>query len=276
MSIGEFKQLQIGGLVSFNSFLSTSADKQVSLLFARPSLDDSEAKAVLFVIHVDLALTASSVGFLDDGFTYFYGEKEYLWGMNTVFCIDDIREAEDGLCQVKLIVTRNDDSQLKQLTDYMRREVSTLSGLSRLGNLMIEMGERSKAKDIYETLLQEEADPCTIQQLGFIAHQMNDLDTALGHYRRALSLFATSLSPNDHRLATIYSNIGCVLNDNGRLREALNHLKRTIELHRSLHKPDDLHIVCTVASPNLAKLLSLVFYLYVEGSRLQQHSYGSR
>ena len=170
--------------------------------------------------------------------------------MNTVFCVDQIREDEDGLCQVNLIMARNDDSQLKQLTDYMRREVSILPGLQRLGNLMIDMGEWSKAKDIYETLLREEADPCTIQQLGFIAHQMNDLDTALKHYQHALAVFASSLSSNDSELATIYSNIGCVLNDKGRLREALEHLKRTLKLQRSVQKPNDLHIVCTLALSN--------------------------
>ena len=247
MSNEEFKQLQVGGLISFNSFLSTSADQQVSLVFARSSLDDSEAKAILFVIHVDLALASSPVGFLDDGLTYFSGEKEYLWGMNTIFRIDGIREEEDGLFHVNLVMARNDDSQLRQLTDYMRREVSVLSGLQRLGSLMIDMGEWSKAKDIYETLLQEKADPCIIQQLGFIAHQMNDLDAALEHYRHALTIFSTSLSPNDPELATIYSNIGCVLNDRGRLGEALKQFKRSLELQRSSKTPNDLHIVCTLS-----------------------------
>jgi tetratricopeptide (TPR) repeat protein len=249
MSIEEFVKLKqnVGGLLSFNSFLSTSADEHVSLLFALSSLDDPSLKAIFYVINVDLALISSPIGYLDGCFSCFYGEKEYLWGMNTIFRISEIREMENGVCQVNLKMTSGDDSQLKQLTDYMRREVGISSGMQRLGNLMIEMGEWSKAKDIYETLLQEEEDPCIIQQLGFIAHQMDDLDAALRHYRHALSIFETLLSSNDPELATIYSNVGCVLKDKGSLGEALQQFKRTLELQRSVKKPNKLYVVCSIS-----------------------------
>jgi tetratricopeptide (TPR) repeat protein len=254
MSNEEFVQLKqnVGGLISFNSFLSTSADEHVSLHFALSSLDDPNLKAIFYVINVDLTLTSGPVGYLNGSSSYFYEEQEYLWGMNAIFRISEIREVESGVCQVNLIVTSGDDSQLRHLTDYMRREVGILSGMQRLGNLMIEMGEWSKAKDIYETLLEEEEDPCIIQQLGFIAHRMGDLDGALRHFRHALSVFATLLSPNDPELATIYSNVGCVLKDKGRLEEALKQFKRTLELQRSVRKPNKLHIVCSLSLSSIS------------------------
>jgi tetratricopeptide (TPR) repeat protein len=116
----------------------------------------------------------------------------------------------------------------------MKREFGLLSGMPRLGNLMIEMGEWKKAKDIYETLLQQEENPCIIQQLGFIAHQMNNFDEALQHYQRSLSIHLTNLSPDDSRLATLYSNIGCVLQDKGNLKEAHKQFQRALQLELSV------------------------------------------
>ncbi|CAF2098269.1 unnamed protein product [Rotaria magnacalcarata] len=247
MSIEELIKLKenVGGLISFNSFLSTSADEHVSRQFALSSLDDPSLKAIFYVINVNLALTSSLVGYLSRRLSYFYDEQEYLWDMNAIFRISEVREVENGVCQVNLTTTSENDSQLKQLTDYMRREIGILSGMQRLGYLMTEMGEWSKAKDIYETLLQEEEDPCIIQQLGFIAHQLGDLDEALRYYRHALSIFATLLSPNDPELATIYANVGCVLNDKGHLEDALEQFKRTLELQCSVEKPNKLHIART-------------------------------
>lgn len=120
----------------------------------------------------------------------------------------------------------------------MRKEVEILSGKHRLGNLMIEMGEWSKATDIYEALLQEDEDPYIIQQLGFVAHKMHNFDTALEHYRHALSLLTNVLSPNDSGLATIHSNIGAVLNDKKNLGEALEQFEHALKLQRSVMQPN--------------------------------------
>ena len=110
----------VGGLISFNCFLSTSTDRTVGLGFAEPSLWDSEFEAVLFVIEVDPAVTISSpVASLNESQTHIADEREYLWGMNTIFCIDSLQQMDSGVWQVNLQVTSDDDPQLKELTDYM-------------------------------------------------------------------------------------------------------------------------------------------------------------
>ncbi|CAF1169420.1 unnamed protein product [Adineta steineri] len=89
MSMEEFEKLKqnLGGLISFNNFLSTSADQHVSLLFALSCLDASNMKAIFFVINVDLTLSSNPVGYLDENSSFFCVEQEYLWDMNTVFRI---------------------------------------------------------------------------------------------------------------------------------------------------------------------------------------------
>ena len=245
MSIEEFDKLRgnVGGLISFNSFLSTSADKDVSQFFARSSLEHRDMKAILFVIDIDLALISCPVAYLGESLSYFSDEHEYLWGMNTIFRISRVKEDRNGLCHIHLTVTNEDDPQLRQLTEYMRQEAGRLSGIQRLGNLMIEMGEWTKAKDLYETLLQEEASLSTIQQLGFIAYRMNNPDEALRHYQRAVSIILTDSTSDSSSLATLHSNIGCVLIDQNRLSEARKRFQRALKLERKVEKPNKEYIV---------------------------------
>ena len=245
MSSEEFDKLRgnVGGLISFNSFLSTSADEGVSQGFALPSLGHQDMKAILFVIDIDLALISCPVAYLGKSLSYFSGEHEYLWGMNTIFRISRVKEERNGLCHVHLRVTNEDDPQLRQLTVYMRQEVGRLSGIQRLGNLMIEMGEWTKAKDLYEALLQEEASLSTIQQLGLIAYRMNDPNEALRHYERAVSIILTDSPSDGSSLATLYSNIGCVLIDQKRLSEARKRFQRALKLERNVEKPNKEYIV---------------------------------
>ena len=245
MSSEEFDQLKgnVGGLISFNSFLSTSADKMVSQCFARSSLGHRNTKAILFIINVDLALSSCPVAYLDESLSYFPTEHEYLWSMNTVFQISGVKEERNGLCHVNLTVTNEDDPQLRQLTAYLRQEAGRLFGIQRLGNLMIEMGEWKKAKDIYETLLQEEASLSTIQLLGFIAYRMNDLDKALQYYQRVVSFILTDSSPDGPGLATLYSNIGCVLIEKDRLREARKRFRSALRLECNAETPNKEYIV---------------------------------
>ena len=245
MSSEEFDKLRgnVGGLISFNSFLSTSADEGVSQGFALSSLGHRNMKTILFIINVDLALISCPVAYLGESLSYFSDEHEYLWGMNTIFRISRVKEERNGLCHVHLTVTNEDDPQLRQLTEYMRQEAGRLSGIQRLGNLMIEMGEWTKAKDLYETLLQEEASLSTIRQLGLIAYRMNDPDKALRHYERAVSMILTDSPPDGSSLATLYSNIGCVLINQNRLGEARKRFQRALKLERNVEKPNKEYIV---------------------------------
>ena len=245
MSSEEFDKLRenVGGLISFNSFLSTSADEGVSQGFALPSLGHRNMKAILFVITIDPGLISCPVAYLGESLSYFSDEHEYLWGMNTIFRISRAKEEQNGLCRVHLTVTNEDDPQLRQLTEYMRIEAGRLSGIQRLGNLMIEMGEWTKAKDLYETLLQEEASLSTIQQLGLIAYRMNNPDEALRHYQRAVSIILTDSAPDGSSLATLYSNIGCVLIHQNRLSEARKRFQRALKLERNVEKPNKEYIV---------------------------------
>lgn len=275
MSKEEFVELNSkrGGLIAFNSFLSTSADQDLSLLFASAAPNNPTSTAVLYIIHVDLALISTPIAFLGERFSFFHSEQEYLWGMNAVFRISHIRERRNQPWEVTLTMTSSDDCQLRALTDHLRRQVGLSTGLQRLGVLMITMGEWEKAKEIYETLLQEQESPYVLHQLGFIAHRMNDLELALKYYRHTLSLFTSSPLPNESHLAALYSNIGCVLKDQGHLAEALGQFEHSLTLEQSNNQSDKRNMV-----DNICQSDGFNIYFFSDialGSSIQQYRYDS-
>ena len=125
MSNEEFGMLEknIGGLISFHNFLSTSTDKSLSCFFALPSLDDMNMKAILFVIHVDSILTSNPIGYLNGNLSYFSYEQEYLWDMNSIFRITNITKLENGLYEIDLTVTKDDDSQLRTVDGIYEKRI---------------------------------------------------------------------------------------------------------------------------------------------------------
>ncbi|CAF1427408.1 unnamed protein product, partial [Rotaria sordida] len=119
-----------GELMSFNNFLSTSHNREISFkTFARPAAFDANTVGILFIMNIDTAIcTASStpfvnvkdIGFFDDK------EEEILFSTHTIFRIDRIERIEDKhtdrLWQVNLTLAGNQDDDFNKLTAHLREE----------------------------------------------------------------------------------------------------------------------------------------------------------
>ena len=113
-----------GGLMSFNNFLSTSKDRNVSLRFARSALADPDSVGILFVMTIDPSKSKTPFASIN-GISYFPEEDEVLFSMHSVFRIHDIKSMGENqrLIQVDLTLTgENDDKDLRKLTDRIREE----------------------------------------------------------------------------------------------------------------------------------------------------------
>jgi len=106
MFTDEFKKLKksIGGLLSFNNFLSTSTNRHVSLGFAEHSLNKDDLIAVLFEIHIDPAIRTVSFASLD-GISYYSRENEILFSMHSIFRISGIEHLYNRIWNVQLKLT---------------------------------------------------------------------------------------------------------------------------------------------------------------------------
>lgn len=112
-----------GGLMSFNNFLSTSTDHEVSLAFAESNLGDPNSSGILFEIKVDQSMSLVPFANLHN-VSYFSSEEEILFSMHTLFHINDIKQIDgnDRLSLVELILTSDNDPQLSALTKHLRKE----------------------------------------------------------------------------------------------------------------------------------------------------------
>ncbi|CAF1324329.1 unnamed protein product [Didymodactylos carnosus] len=151
--------------------------------------------------------------------------------MYSVFRIGEIRQIENGIWQIKLKLTADNDPQLRRLTERMRKEIPGPTRY-RIPQLMLKMGLSDQALNILKILLKNSGkEEMIIHPLLRLAYNdMENGDVALFHFRQGLSLALTVWSPDDHALAATYSNIGCVLETKGHLDEALKHHQRALEI----------------------------------------------
>ncbi|WP_405241631.1 serine/threonine-protein kinase [Lentisalinibacter salinarum] len=68
-----------------------------------------------------------------------------------------------------------------------------------------------------------------LNQIGNINESLDDVDGAIGHYRRALDILEERGEPNHPLVGALLNNIGVALRRQGDLEEALTYLERAVE-----------------------------------------------
>ncbi|CAF0999210.1 unnamed protein product [Adineta steineri] len=205
-----------GGLLSFNNFLSTSKNRDVSLNFAQQAATNPDLVGILFVMSINPTHSTTPFASVSD-VSYFHTEDEVLFSMHTIFRIGDIKPMNENnhLYQVNLILTNDNDQDLRILTDHIRQETyPDQEGWERLGLLLQKMGEFNKAQEVYEILLHQTTNESGkapfYHQLGLIKYDQGEYQEALTYYEKSLSIKQKTLPSNHLNLASSYNNIGLV------------------------------------------------------------------
>ncbi|CAF1157553.1 unnamed protein product [Rotaria sp. Silwood1] len=257
LSLQDFEKVKQtkGGLMSFNNFLSTSRDRDLSLnAFARPAaLQDSDSVGILFVMIIDPKLCAtSSTPYVDVNNLSFFSDEgsEILFSTHTIFRIDQIKHIDDHdterLWQVNLTFTGNDDHDLNALTAHMRKELSWTKGWSRLGDILIKMGHSAKAEQLYQILVDnahKANDRANYNyQLGLVYSNMGEYSKALASHQQALDIRKKTLPPNHPDLATSYNTIGLVYSNMGEYSKALASHQQALDIRKKTLPPNHLDL----------------------------------
>jgi tetratricopeptide (TPR) repeat protein len=231
---------QVGSLLSFSSFLSTSRNADVAEIFVLRN--DADSVAVLFDITVDgsisrcpfaVILNESAVG----------DEEEILFSMQSVFRIQTVEEdVQNAIWRVSLSLTSENDQQLHMLTTYLRNKIDDPSSWNRLENLLIEMGKWSVAKPLIEVSLSSSLEKeksgkqaYIHQRLGVVNTMIGDYPTAIEHYKKSLTLHS---SDDILGLALTHCSIGSTLEEQEKRSEALNEYKCALSFIRKLDQPN--------------------------------------
>ena len=241
LSKGEFQKLQktAGGLISFNSFLSTSKTPTVAQVYARRALTDADSVGIIFEMIINPSVSSSPYALIDD-YSFFKGsEKEILFSMHTVFRIGEIKRIDDPsnrLWTVQLTLTSDNDPQLNALIQRMREEIRGSKGWYGLGQLLINLGQCEKAEQVYKVLLSETSKDSEKEniyhQLGWIRDNLGDYLEATRYYEMSWEICRRILPSNHPILATSLDNIGRVYFRLGDYEKALFSHQRALQIYR--------------------------------------------
>ncbi|CAF1367965.1 unnamed protein product [Rotaria sordida] len=239
--------------MSFNNFLSTSENRQVSLKFARQGASkNSDMVGILFIMTIDPDVcTKSEIPFADVSQVGFFEgkEAEILFTTHTIFRIDKIQQTHDDhtdrLWKVHLTLVGNDNHELNTLTAHVRDEVNLkapIRGWSQLAFILLKVGEPAKAKKLYKILLQNASSDKERSDynhyLGWAYDDMGEYSKALSSYDQALEIRKIALPPNHPDLATSYNNIGNVYAKISEHSKALSSYERSLEIRKIALPPN--------------------------------------
>ncbi|CAF0978213.1 unnamed protein product [Adineta steineri] len=202
-----------GGFLSFNNFLSTSKNHDVSLNLAQQAATNPDLVGILFVMSINPTDSTIPFAFITD-VSYFHMEDEVLFSIHTIFRIEDIKSMDGNkhLYQVKLTLTSDNDQDLRTLAHRVRQETFPSSiGWYRLGLLLEKMGQFNKAQEVYEVLLHQtayESDKAPIYiQLGQIKYNQGEYQEALTYYEKTLLSDHSGLDVSYNNIGLVYYNI---------------------------------------------------------------------
>ncbi|CAF1372347.1 unnamed protein product [Adineta steineri] len=255
----DFEKLQktIGGLMSFNNFLSTSKDKEVSLQYAECASTTPNTVGILFIMSIDPCIKSTPFASIKE-MSYFNEEDEILFSMHTVFRVVAIRQKDNDnqLYEVELQLTSDDDQQLHLLTDRIRKEVHG-TGWQKLGDLLHKIGQFQKAQELYNALLEQTSDEgekaLYYNQLGFVHSDLGDYGKAIWYFEQRLEIGQKTLPSNHPLLASSYGNIGSVYGTMGEYSKALSYYEKTLKIQQKTRSSNH---------PSLATLYNNIGLVY--------------
>jgi tetratricopeptide (TPR) repeat protein len=248
-----------GGLLSFNCFLSTSRDHNVSLDFAQRTATNPDMVGVLFVMTIDPAKSTTPFASIIDVGCYGDQEAEVLFSMHTVFRIGDITPTGENHClfRVELTLTSDNDKDFRRLTDRIREETFPDStGWYRSGLVLLKIGQPEKAQQVYEILLKQETDESRkapiYNQLGWVKYERGEYEEAIRFYEKSIKIEEKRKPLNHQNLANSYNNIGVVYDKMGEYPKALSYYEKALEIKQQSLPPNHPDLAASYSNISMA------------------------
>jgi tetratricopeptide (TPR) repeat protein len=244
MSKSEFNKLKanVGGLLSITNFFSTSASRQVALIFAGDS--DDELIAIVFEIHLNSSTSTSSPFVCIENLSHFGDvEHEWLFSMGSVFRIGQIEQCEgDKHYTVHITPSNEQDKELNRLSKLIQPKLQIPNPMAALGVLLIEMGKNDMAAAFYETALRFDMEPIMrsslLVNLGECYINLEQYDKALIYLRQSLEIKLQLVPSNHWSLGTTYNQLGTVYTALGQKELGFKFYEQAMEIELANENPD--------------------------------------
>ena len=262
MKIDELQKIKenLNGLLSMNSFFSTSFDRNVSRCFALKN-DDIKVVSILYEIIIDTDVSAAPFSNVD-GHSLFNSEQEILFSADAIFRVESAEEKTDEHGQFWLIKLRLVDERMEQpltdLIDHFKKDMGNNTSLLTLSNLLQHMGDLEGAERFI--LLMQESLPSddtrqalVYDQLGIINMYNNERQPLL-LLEKALQIYestdTTVLPERDILMANTLMNIAHIHDKNCDYVKASDYHARALELQLGVYGSslDNKHILTSLAN----------------------------
>jgi tetratricopeptide (TPR) repeat protein len=256
----ELLKESIGQLISMNSFLSTTVDRQMALSFLYSSTTSDHMQRVLFQIDADPQLDGIRPFADITSLSYFPGEIEVLFMLGSIFRLVSVDCDDHGIWIFRLTLCSNNDHNLQAAFDYMKNQHgSGETTLLSVGLLLCEMGKYDEAEKYFRRLLKEipsdhEDIAACYHNLGNLFDHTGDYESSLNWHQKALETMVQTLNPNDPNIGTSYNSIAAVHAKMGAYQEALEAYIKAFEIWGEAYGEDH---------PNIALCLSNMAGIYV-------------
>ena len=248
----------VGKLVSMNSFLSTSADRELTLFLVESlTVPGSTLKAVLFEIDIHSGIDPLRPYADISHKSHITTESEVLFALGTVFRLNSIRD-EENICIIHLITSSHlVEENVTKLLNCMRDEIGKENDLLTLGDILCKSGRFDEAKRFYRQFLHEiTADdpnvPYCFQGLGDVATEEGDYDDAISEHKKALDIWSRTLPHHHPSIAVSYNGLGIAYDRKGKKNLAVEAYTQALGIFRQVFGDNNQHVSACLT--NLASL----------------------
>lgn len=249
-----------GGILSFNNFLLTTKNRDISLRINENNLNNSDIINVLFkIIIINPSISSTAFASIND--------DNILFSMHSVFRIGDIQQIDnnDRFYQIDITLTRDNNYNLRTLTEHIRQEIEGPSGWHRLGKFLLKLGQYKIAEEVYNGLISHTQDKCErsilYDQLGVARDGQGKYQPALNCYEIPRQMREETLPSNHPDLARSYSNIGLTYYRLKEYSKALSSNEKALEIWRKTLPADH---------PNLAVSYNNIGLIYEQMNEYSQ------
>ena len=253
----DFDQLKkhIGGLISFNNFLSVTTNSSVARQFACPNNMNPNSVSILFVMQIDPSIRSTPFANIQH-LSCFKTEEEILFSMHSIFRICQVECIDTNPClwRVDLTLTCDKiDKQLSALTERIREETfPNLNGWHRLTELLLKLGQFNLVEQVCQDMLvktsskHEIADIC--HRLGIIKRNLAKYNEAIESYQKSIMIKEKILSKNSFDLAASYGGLGSVYDNIDDHSQALKYYEKAHKIFQIICLPNDFNLATSYSN----------------------------
>lgn len=245
LSCSDFEQLRlrIGGLYSFNYFLSTSRFPEVARGYATASCcsEDATNVGILFEIHSDPQASKWTTFTRIDRDSHFgEAEMEVLFSTNSIFRVGRIDQLGKRLWKVNLFSTTDHDAELQRLAQVIRSAAEGSNEWERIGKILFNLGLIHTSKEVLDIMIENlqkdsSSDPGHREHLIGVREQVHgNYDRALAHFRRSLGYHQHDSKVTDQALINIHRDLGSTYQKLNEYQQAERSFRKALQLQEQI------------------------------------------